>query len=149
MKRNAIAKINHDFFHSDITLTLLNFNFTIAIAASLEKPVRINTYGKTKGSIIISNQIIKELEKKLFMEKVALGLISRVSEQIKHRIQGDLSNKVFIELDNFRFEFKIMKYEISSRPNLSCVTVKDLGEIYGNEEISPIVDLKITSVFDD
>jgi hypothetical protein len=94
-------------------------------------------------------QITKKLEKKLFMEQITLGLIEKISEQIKHQIRGELSNQVAIEIDGFRFEFQIMKYEISSVPNLSCVTVADLGEIYGNEDIAPIVDLKITSVFDD
>lgn len=147
MKRDKINQINYDFFCSNITLTLINFNFMGAIIASFNKPVKLSAYGKTKGFLIISNQITKKLEKKLFMEKISLGLISKVSEKIKSQIQGALSNQVVIEIDSFRFEFQIMKYEISSRPNLSWVTVNDLNEIYGNEDIHPIVDLKITSVF--
>jgi hypothetical protein len=83
------------------------------------------------------------------MEQITLGLIESLSEKIKHHIRGTLSNQVNIELESFIFEFKIMKYAISSRPNLSWVTVNDLNKIYGNEDIHPIVDLKINSVFDD
>jgi hypothetical protein len=149
MKRDKIAQINYDFFCSDVVLGLLNFNFTMAVMTSFDKPIKFDTYGKNKGFIIISNQITGELEKKLFMEQITLGLIESLSEKIKHHIRGTLSNQVNIELESFIFEFKIMKYAISSRPNLSWVTVNDLNKIYGNEDIHPIVDLKINSVFDD
>lgn len=148
MKRDRIAQINYDFFCSDVILSLLNFNFTMAVMTSFDKPMKFDTYGKNKGFMIISNEIIGELEKKLFMEQITLGLIKKLSEKIKHHIQGSLLNQVNIELENFRFEFKIMKYEISSRPNLSWVTVEDLIKIYDNEDIHPIVDLKITSTLE-
>jgi hypothetical protein len=57
MKRDTIAQINHEFFCSDVTLTLINFNFMGAIMASFSKPVKLSAYGKTKGFLIISNQI--------------------------------------------------------------------------------------------
>jgi hypothetical protein len=148
MRKETIAQINYEFLCSNVVLTLINSNFIAAIMASFEKPVKLSAYGKTKGFLIISNKITKKLEKSLLIDKIPLGLITKISEQIKGEIQGELSNRVVVEIDGFRFKFKIMKYAISSYPNIYWIPIEDLNKNYRSKDIHPIVDLEITSVFD-
>jgi len=143
MRKETVIRKNYDFLLLEIIPFLKSVAFQRTLKESFEHPIKKEFSNTIPGCLIISNYLTKDFSE-IFIQSLDNKSTLKLSQALEDEItQEGFSNEATIEANHFNFKFKIMKYEVPSRPNLPWVTVQDLGEIYGAETIWPIADLKI------
>ena len=143
MDPNKIARDNHKFYYIDVGFGMCSHDFQIVLnTATIDKTA---LFYLGEGYIQINCTDIKnEDELYTLRHKVAISLLSQVTQKISQSIGGELNSEVEITtMDNFVFSFKITMYERDSAHCYEMVT--DLTDIPEDEELGRFVELHIST----
>ena len=143
-KRNLIAEKNHVFLRFAVGKVLCEDDFEDAVLESLFEPVvqyGIEDRGYS-GYISIETGIKTKGESDKLSGAIHNGILKKVALSLPHLIKGELNAEAEINLDGWRFHFRISKYERDSAHGF--VVVDDPIALPDNEKLGRFVELKIT-----